>query len=100
MSSFRRVLTWGTLTIVRVEMSEREQAFLEYVQSGGQVETADWMPDDYRAKLIKFIEMHGNPELMGVLPVVEGILRAAAVQWKLALSAKVQDEVGLSQLIY
>ena len=45
-----------------------EQEFLEYVQSGGQVETADWMPDDYRAKLIKFIEMHGNSELMGVLP--------------------------------
>ena len=41
-------------------MKEREQEFLEYVQSGGQVETTDWMPDDYRAKLIKFIEMHGN----------------------------------------
>ena len=49
-------------------MTEREQAFLEYVQSGGQVETTDWMPDDYRAKLVKFIEMHGNSELMGVLP--------------------------------
>ena len=41
-------------------MIAREAEFLEYVQSGGQVETADWMPDDYRAKLIKFIEMHGN----------------------------------------
>ena len=30
-------------------MSAREDEFLEYVQSGGQVETSDWMPDDYRA---------------------------------------------------
>ena len=47
-------------------METREREFLEYVQSGGQVETSDWMPDDYRAKLVKFIEMHGNSELMGV----------------------------------
>mgnify|MGYP006951330002 CR=1 FL=1 len=33
-----------------------EQEFLEYVQGGGQVETRDWMPDDYRAKLLKFVE--------------------------------------------
>src|SRR5205823_2931258 len=64
------------------------------------VETADWMPDDYRAKLIKFIEMHGNSELMGVLPEREWILRAPTLQRKLALTAKVQDEVGHSQLIY
>ena len=44
----------------------REQEFLEYVQSGGLVETDDWMPDEYRQKLIKFIEMHANSELMGV----------------------------------
>ncbi len=81
-------------------MEAREQEFLEYVQSGGQVETTDWMPDDYRAKLIKFIEMHGNSELMGVLPEREWILRAPTLQRKLALTAKVQDEVGHSQLIY
>ena len=39
-------------------MTAQEQEFVEYVQSGGQVETGDWMPDDYRSKLIKFIEMH------------------------------------------
>ena len=77
-----------------------EQQFLEYVQGGGQVEVDDWMPDDYRAKLIKFIEMHGNSELMGVLPEREWILRAPTLQRKLALTAKVQDEVGHSQLIY
>src|SRR5436190_688957 len=81
-------------------MTGREAAFLEYVQQGGQIETTDWMPDDYRAKLIKFIEMHGNSELMGVLPEREWILRAPTLQRKLALTAKVQDEVGHAQLIY
>ena len=75
-------------------MSTRETDFLEYVQAGGQVETRDWMPDDYRAKLVKFIEMHANSELMGVLPEREWILRAPNLQRKLALTAKVQDEVG------
>src|SRR5690349_12609834 len=81
-------------------MTAREQEFLEYVQSGGQVETHDWMPDEYRQRLIKFIEMHANSELMGVLPEREWILRAPTLQRKLALTAKVQDEVGHAQLIY
>jgi ring-1,2-phenylacetyl-CoA epoxidase subunit PaaA len=82
-------------------MAPRTEAeFLEYVQSGGLVETGDWMPDEYRARLIKFIEMHGNSELMGVLPEREWILRAPNLQRKLALTAKVQDEAGHAQLIY
>ncbi len=82
-------------------MAPRTEAeFKEYVQSGGQVEATDWLPDEYRAKLVKFIEMHGNSELMGVLPEREWILRAPTLQRKLALTAKVQDEVGHAQLIY
>src|SRR5207253_8777467 len=77
-----------------------ETEFLEYVQSGGQVEATDDLPDDHRAKLIKFIEMHGNSELMGVLPEREWILRAPTLPRTLALPATVQDEVGHSQLIY
>ena len=81
-------------------MDTRTQEFLEYVQSGGQVETGDWLPDEYRSRLIKFIEMHGNSELMGVLPERDWILRAPTLQRKLALTAKIQDEVGHAQLIY
>ena len=81
-------------------MKAREQEFLDYVQGGGLVETEDWMPDEYRARLIKFIEMHGNSELMGVLPERDWILRAPTLQRKLALTAKIQDEVGHCQLIY
>ena len=81
-------------------MDTRTQEFLEYVQDGGQVETGDWMPDEYRSKLVKFIEMHANSELMGVLPERDWILRAPTLQRKLALTAKIQDEVGHAQLIY
>jgi ring-1,2-phenylacetyl-CoA epoxidase subunit PaaA len=78
----------------------RTREFVEYVQSGGQVESTDWMPDEYRKRLIKFIEMHANSELMGVLPERDWILRAPTLQRKLALTAKIQDEVGHAQLIY
>src|SRR5881398_1377956 len=81
-------------------MPSTEQEFVEHLQSGGQVETGDWMPDEYRSKLIKFIEMHANSELMGVLPEREWILRAPTLRRKLALTSKVQDEVGHAQLLY
>ena len=42
-----------------------DEEFRAYVAEGGQVETGDPMPEDYRRALIKFIEMHGNSELLG-----------------------------------
>jgi ring-1,2-phenylacetyl-CoA epoxidase subunit PaaA len=78
----------------------REREFLDHVQAGGQVEAHDWMPDEYRRRLVKFVEMHANSELMGVLPERDWILRAPTLQRKLALTAKIQDEVGHAQLIY
>jgi ring-1,2-phenylacetyl-CoA epoxidase subunit PaaA len=74
--------------------------FVDYLHAGGQVEAGDWMPDEYRARLVKFIQMHGSSELMGVLPEREWIMRAPTLRRKLALTAKVQDEVGHAQLLY
>jgi ring-1,2-phenylacetyl-CoA epoxidase subunit PaaA len=81
-------------------MDARTEEFVAHVQSGGLVEVHDWMPDEYRTRLIRFVEMHGNSELMGVLPERDWILRAPTLQRKLALTAKIQDEVGHAQLIY
>ena len=80
--------------------TERADAFYAHVGSGGKVEADDWMPDDYRAAVLKFVEMHANSELMGVLPEREWIMRAPTLRRKLALTAKVQDEVGHAQLLY
>jgi ring-1,2-phenylacetyl-CoA epoxidase subunit PaaA len=81
-------------------MPMTDDEFVAHVQSGGVVEAGDWMPDEYRALAVKFIAMHANSELMGVLPERDWILRAPTLQRKLALTAKVQDEVGHAQLIY
>ena len=78
----------------------RADAFYAHAAGGGKVEADDWMPDDYRAAVLKFVEMHANSELMGVLPEREWILRAPTLRRKLALTSKVQDEVGHAQLLY
>jgi ring-1,2-phenylacetyl-CoA epoxidase subunit PaaA len=79
---------------------ERHQAFVEHVHAGGKVEATDWMPDEYRRSVLRFVEMHANSELMGVLPERDWILRAPTLRRKLALTAKIQDEVGHAQLLY
>ena len=68
--------------------------------AGGKVEATDWMPDEYRTAVLRFVEMHANSELMGVLPEREWLMRAPTLRRKLALTAKVQDEVGHAQLLY
>ena len=76
------------------------EAFFAHVGSGGKVEADDWLPDEYRAAVLKFVEMHANSELMGVLPERDWIMRAPTLRRKLALTSKIQDEVGHAQLLY
>jgi ring-1,2-phenylacetyl-CoA epoxidase subunit PaaA len=85
---------------MQMQAVEPLDVFNAHIAGGGKVEATDWMPDDYRNALIRFIEMHANSELMGVLPEREWILRAPTLHRKLALTAKVQDEVGHAQLLY
>jgi len=75
-------------------------AFEADLAGGGSVEAADAMPDAYRTAVLRFVEMHANSELMGVLPEREWLMRAPTLRRKLALTAKVQDEVGHAQLLY
>ncbi len=79
---------------------ERFALFEAHVAAGGKVEATDWMPDEYRTAVLRFVEMHANSELMGVLPEREWLMRAPTLRRKLALTAKVQDEVGHAQLLY
>ena len=79
---------------------ERFALFEAHVQAGGKIEPSDWMPDEYRTAVLRFVEMHANSELMGVLPEREWIMRAPTLRRKLALTSKVQDEVGHAQLLY
>jgi ring-1,2-phenylacetyl-CoA epoxidase subunit PaaA len=83
-----------------MEDQDRIDEFTRFVQRGGKIEAGDWMPDEYRRAVLKFVEMHANSELMGVLPEREWINKAPTLKRKLALTAKVQDEVGHAQLLY
>jgi ring-1,2-phenylacetyl-CoA epoxidase subunit PaaA len=79
---------------------EKLARFTENIEGGGKVETEDWMPDDYRRGVLKFIEMHANSEIMGALPERECLPKAPSLRRKMSLAAKIQDEVGHSQLLY
>src|SRR6202165_1078818 len=76
------------------------ESFLAHVQMGGKVEADDWMPEDFRQGLLKFLEMHANSEYMGAMPEREWIPKAPSLKRKLTLTAKVQDEVGHAQILY
>jgi ring-1,2-phenylacetyl-CoA epoxidase subunit PaaA len=79
---------------------EKLTQFSEHIARGGKVEAEDWMPDDYRRGVLKFIEMHANSEIMGALPERECLPKAPTLRRKMSLAAKIQDEVGHSQLLY
>jgi ring-1,2-phenylacetyl-CoA epoxidase subunit PaaA len=75
------------------------EAFLKHLDEGGKIEADDWMPDDYRQQLIKLISMHAISEIMGALPEKEWVPKAPTLHRKLAIMAKVQDEMGHGQLL-
>ncbi len=75
-------------------------AFEERIARGEKIEPGDWMPALYRKQLIRLIQQHANSELMGALPEGQWIPYAPGFRRKMALIAKVQDEVGHAQLLY
>ncbi len=74
--------------------------FQAQIDRGELIEPDDWMPDKYRAGMLKMTEHHANSEIVGALPEGEWITRAPSLRRKLALTAKVQDEVGHGQMLY
>jgi len=70
------------------------------IARGEKIEPRDWMPAAYRKQLIRMIEQHAHSEIIGALPEGTWITRAPGFRRKLALMAKVQDEVGHAQLLY
>ena len=70
------------------------------IASGDKIEPKDWMPKEYRKQLVRMIEQHAHSEIVGALPEGTWITRAPGFRRKLALMAKVQDEVGHAQLLY
>ena len=76
------------------------EEFEARIAAGDKIEPKDWMPKEYRKQLIRMIEQHAHSEIIGALPEGTWITRAPGFRRKLALMAKVQDEVGHAQLLY
>ena len=82
------------------EDPEMLAAFQARIDSGDLIELDDWKPEGYRIGMLRMAEHHANSEIVGALPEGEWITRAPSLKRKLALIAKVQDEVGHGQMIY
>ncbi|CAM5264361.1 hypothetical protein SCANM63S_10315 [Streptomyces canarius] len=59
-----------------------------------RIEPRDWMPDAYRATLVRQIAQHAHSEIIGMQPEADWITRAPSLRRKAILMAKVQDEAG------
>jgi ring-1,2-phenylacetyl-CoA epoxidase subunit PaaA len=90
----------GSKNLVENEDPARLAEFEARIAGGEKIEPQDWMPKEYRKQLIRMIEQHAHSEIIGALPEGTWITRAPGFRRKLALMAKVQDEVGHAQLLY
>lgn len=88
----------------QTEMVAEDPALLAEFQAridrGEKIEPHDWMPAMYRKQLIRMIEQHAHSEIIGALPEGTWITRAPGFKRKMALIAKVQDEIGHGHLLY
>lgn len=94
-----RTASWQLVEEERTE-PEALAAFEARVARGEKIEPGDWMPSLYRKQLTRLIHQHANSEIMGALPEGQWIPYAPTFKRKMALIAKVQDEVGHGQLLY
>ncbi len=83
-----------------LEDSDKLANFEARIARGEKIEPHDWMPAEYRKQLLRMIEQHAHSEIIGALPEGTWITRAPNFRRKLALIAKVQDEIGHGQLLY
>lgn len=82
------------------EDPEKLAEFEAKIDRGEKIEPTDWMPREYRRQLTRMIEQHAHSEIIGALPEGTWITRAPGFRRKMALMAKVQDEIGHGQLLY
>ena len=74
--------------------SELQAHFDQTIEHGRRIEPRDWMPDAYRATMIRQIAQHAHSEIVGMQPEGNWITRAPSLRRKAILIAKVQDEAG------
>src|SRR4051794_27906173 len=79
---------------------DRLAEFEEIVRRHDRIEPRDWMPEKYRATLVRQIAQHAHSEIIGMQPEGNWITRAPSLRRKAILLAKVQDEAGHGLYLY
>jgi ring-1,2-phenylacetyl-CoA epoxidase subunit PaaA len=79
------------------ELADRFEALLA---EDSRIEPRDWMPEAYRATLIRQIAQHAHSEIIGMQPEGNWVSRAPSLARKAILIAKVQDEAGHGLYLY
>jgi ring-1,2-phenylacetyl-CoA epoxidase subunit PaaA len=74
--------------------------FESTIEHNHRIEPRDWMPEDYRATLVRQIAQHAHSEIIGMQPEGNWITRAPSLRRKAILLAKVQDEAGHGLYLY
>ncbi|MFD8695281.1 1,2-phenylacetyl-CoA epoxidase subunit PaaA [Kitasatospora purpeofusca] len=92
-------------TVVTAEVAERpgaspEEAFEAVIAAEQRIEPRDWMPDAYRATLVRQIAQHAHSEIIGMQPEGNWLTRAPSLRRKAILLAKAQDEAGHGLYLY
>ncbi|MBB4929497.1 ring-1,2-phenylacetyl-CoA epoxidase subunit PaaA [Lipingzhangella halophila] len=90
----------STETPPRAAPEGARERFDAVIAAGERVEPRDWMPDDYRATLVRQIAQHAHSEIIGMQPEANWITRAPSLKRKAVLIAKVQDEAGHGLYLY
>ena len=54
-------------------------AFEARIAAGETIEPKDWMPERYRAQLIRMMSQHAHSEVVGMLPEGNWITRAPSL---------------------
>jgi ring-1,2-phenylacetyl-CoA epoxidase subunit PaaA len=80
--------------------AELERHFEHTIERDQRIEPRDWMPDAYRATMIRQIAQHAHSEIIGMQPEGNWITRAPSLRRKAILLAKVQDEAGHGMYLY
>ena len=88
------------MTLTDAEPSSDEPQFEETIARHDRIEPRDWMPEKYRATLVRQIAQHAHSEIIGMQPEGNWITRAPSLRRKAILLAKVQDEAGHGLYLY
>ena len=79
---------------------ELQAHFDATIAADRRIEPRDWMPDAYRAGLVRQMAQHAHSEIIGMQPEGDWLLAAPSLRRKAVLLAKVQDEAGHGLYLY